>query len=293
MSVVSAGVVDAEEYLVGTAHERLADYFAFLRIPSISALSEHREDIRDAARFVAERLSGMGIEHVEVSETGGHPIVYGDWLHAPEAPTVVVYGHYDVQPVDPLELWTRPPFEPVLEGGRVYGRGAADDKGQIHIHLSAAAAWLRTSGSLPVNLRFVFEGEEESGSVNLDAWLQANGARLTADVAVVSDTGFFEGNVPAITIGLRGLMYAQVDVTGPALDLHSGTYGGNVQNPANALATIVAGLKDAEGHVTIPGFYDEVRELTPRERQEFARLPLDEEAFRAAIGVPALFGESE
>ncbi len=290
---MSAGVADAERFLERNAEARLADYLAFLRIPSISALSEHRDDIRAAAAFVADRLTAMGIEHVEVSETGGHPIVYGEWLHAAGAPTVVVYGHYDVQPVDPLDLWKKPPFEPVVEGGRVYGRGAADDKGQVHIHLSAAEAWLRTAGSLPVNLRFVFEGEEESGSVNLDRWLEANRHRLAADVAVISDTGFFEGNLPAITIGLRGLMYAQIDVTGPTLDLHSGTFGGNVQNPANALAAIIAGLKDGDGRVTIPGFYDEIRELTPREREEFARLPLDEEAFRAGIGVPALFGEPE
>jgi acetylornithine deacetylase/succinyl-diaminopimelate desuccinylase-like protein len=198
-----------------------------------------------------------------------------------------------VQPVDPLDLWSRPPFEPVVANGRVFGRGAADDKGQVHIHLSAAEAWLRTAGRLPVNLRFVFEGEEESGSDHLDPWLEANRHRLGADFAVISDTGFFEGNLPAITVGLRGLMYAQIDVTGPRLDLHSGTWGGNVQNPANALAAIVAGLKDANGHITVPGFYDEVRELTARDREEFARLPLDEEAFRAGIGVPALFGEPE
>jgi acetylornithine deacetylase/succinyl-diaminopimelate desuccinylase-like protein len=288
-------VTEIERALDASAEARLADYLAFLRIPSISALSQHAPDVREAARFVADRLIGMGIEHVEVSETGGHPIVYGDWLHAEasDAPTVVVYGHYDVQPVDPLELWDKPPFEPVVADGRVYGRGAADDKGQIHIHLAAAEAWLRTTGRLPLNLRFVFEGEEESGSVHLDEWLATNQERLQADLAVISDTGFFEGNLPAITVGLRGLMYAQIDVTGPRLDLHSGTWGGNVQNPANALARILADLRTRDGKVAIPGFYDEVRELTGTERDEFARLPLDEESFRDGIGVPALFGDPD
>ncbi len=282
-----------EAYLTATAQERLDDYVDFLRIPSISALSEHRDDMVAAAEFVATRLSDWGLEHVEVSPTAGHPVVYADWLHAPGAPTVVVYGHYDVQPVDPLDLWVRPPFEPRLEDGRIFARGAADDKGQVHLHLWAARAWLATHGRLPVNVRYVFEGEEESGSVNFDAWLAANRHRLDADVVVVSDTGFFEGNHPAITIGLRGLMYAQVDVTGPSLDLHSGTYGGNVQNPAIALARIIASLKDASGRVTVPGFLDEVRVLTDAERAEFARLPLDEDELVARLGVSELFGDAD
>ncbi len=282
---------DLDTYLERTAAKRLDDYFAFLRIPSISALTEHEDDVRAAARFVADHLRESGIENVEVSETGGHPVVYGDWLHAADAPTVVVYGHYDVQPVDPLELWLRPPFEPSVEGDRVYARGAADDKGQIHLHLWAARAWLAVRGHLPVNVRYVFEGEEESGSVNLDRWLEANVHRLRGDLAVISDTSFFEGNLPAITVGLRGLMYAQIDVTGPKLDLHSGSYGGAVQNPANALVQILGGLKAPDGRVEIPGFYDDVAELTPQERTHLARIPFDEDAFRVGIGVPALFGE--
>ncbi|CAN5808337.1 dipeptidase [soil metagenome] len=280
-----------EEFLARTADERLADYLDFLRIPSIGTLSEHAVDMERAASFVAERLERMGVESVEVAPTGGHPIVYGEWLQADGAPTVLVYGHYDVQPVDPLELWHRPPFEPVVEEGRVYARGAADDKGQVHLHLWAARALLETTGRLPVNLRFVFEGEEESGSTNFDAWLEANRGRLGADLAVISDTGFFEGNKPAITVSLRGLMYAQVDVSGPGLDLHSGTYGGNVQNPANALATIVASLKRADGTVAVPGFYDEVRELSGREREEFARLPFEQDAFVRQHHLHSLFGE--
>lgn len=290
---MDAAIGAVEAYLEEHAEARLADYLDFLRIPSISTLSEHAGDVRAAARFLAERLAAWGLENVEVSPTPGHPVVYADWLHAPGAPTVIVYGHYDVQPVDPLELWERPPFEPRIENGRLYARGAADDKGQVHLHLWVARAWLATAGRLPVNLRFVFEGEEESGSENFDLWLEGNRHRLGADLVVVSDTGFFEGNHPAITIGLRGLVYAQIDVTGPSLDLHSGTYGGNVQNPAIALARIIAALKHEDGSVAVPGFYDEVREISPREHAEYARLPLAPEDLAAKVGVPVLFGEQE
>jgi acetylornithine deacetylase/succinyl-diaminopimelate desuccinylase-like protein len=289
----ASALAAVEEYLDRTAQERLDDYVAFLRIPSISTLSERRDDVRRTAEFVAEHLRASGAEHVEVSPTPGHPMVYGDWLHAEGAPTVLVYAHYDVQPVDPLDLWVRPPFEPRIENGRVYARGAADDKGQLHLHLWAFRAWLDTAGKVPVNLRFVFEGEEESGSANFDPWIEANRDRLKADLAVVTDTGFFEGNLPAMTVGLRGLMYAQIDVTGPTVDLHSGSYGGNVQNPAIALAKIVAGLKNDDGSVNVPGFYDEVRPLSEEDHAEFERLPLDEEAFREHLGVPELFGEPD
>ncbi|MDQ3407592.1 MAG: dipeptidase [Chloroflexota bacterium] len=284
--------VDAiETYLARSADERLEQYRAFLRIPSISALSQHAPDVAEAARFLAEAMSASGLENVEVSATEGHPVVYGDWLHAESAPTVLVYGHYDVQPVDPLDLWVRPPFEPRVEGGCIYARGAADDKGQVHLHLWAARAWLETQGRLPVNVRYVFEGEEESGSVNFDRWLEGNRQRLAADLAVISDSGFFQDNHPAITIGLRGLVYAQIDVSGPSQDLHSGTYGGLVQNPANALAAILAGLRQPDGRVAVAGFYDEVRELSQQERSEFARLVFDDARLAADIGVPELFGE--
>lgn len=288
---MSEAVDVIETYLERTAGERLEQYRAFLRIPSISALSQHAADVAEAARFLAEAMSAIGLENVEVSATEGHPVVYGDWLHAEGAQTVLVYGHYDVQPVDPLDLWVRPPFEPRVEEGCIYARGAADDKGQIHLHLWAARAWLETQGRLPVNVRYVFEGEEESGSVNLDRWLEGNRHRLVADLAVISDSGFFQDNHPAITIGLRGLMYAQIDVTGPSQDLHSGTYGGLVQNPANALAAILAGLRLPDGRVAVAGFYDEVRELSREERSEFARLAFDDARLAADIGVPELFGE--
>ncbi|MEO7118557.1 MAG: dipeptidase [Candidatus Limnocylindrales bacterium] len=282
-----------DAYLARTATERLDEYQAFLRIPSISALSEHAGDMSIAADWLADKMRDIGLDNVEVARTPGHPIVYGDWLHADGAPTVLVYGHYDVQPVDPLDLWERPPFEPRIENGRIYARGAADDKGQVHLQVWAARAWLKTAGTMPVNVRYVFEGEEESGSVNFDAWLEANRHRLGADVAVISDTGFFEGNLPAICVGLRGLMYAQIDVTGPTLDLHSGSFGGNVQNPAIALAKIIAGLKTDSGAIDVPGFYDEVRPITERDHAEFERLPLNEEEYAHRIGVPALFGEPD
>jgi acetylornithine deacetylase/succinyl-diaminopimelate desuccinylase-like protein len=281
-----------EAHLDRTRDARLESYLEFLRIPSISGIPDHAADCRRAANWLADALSSAGAEHVEVSETGGHPVVYADWLHAPGAPTVLVYGHYDVQPVDPLDEWTSPPFEPVIRGDRIHARGAADDKGQIHLHVMALEALLATRGSLPVNVRYVFEGEEESSSVHLDRWLEGHRDRLTADLAVISDTGFFEGNVPAITVGLRGLMYAQIDVEGAPIDLHSGGYGGVVQNPVNALCEIVAALKGPDGRIRIPGFYDEVAPLTELDREAFAALPFDEDAYRQALGVPSLHGEA-
>ena len=280
-----------ETHLDATHAARLESYLAFLRIPSISALPEHAGDCRRAAGWLAEALNEAGLEHVEVVETGGHPVVYADWLHAPDAPTVLVYGHYDVQPVDPLDLWTSPPFEPVIVGDRILARGAADDKGQVHAHIMAAAALLATRGGLPINVKYVFEGEEESSSVHLDGWLTAARERLSADVAIISDTGFFEGNVPAITLSLRGMMYAQIDVVGTAVDLHSGGYGGVVQNPANALAVIIAALKGPDGRIRIPGFYDDVLALSDVDRAAIAALPFDEESYRRNLGLPALVGE--
>ena len=280
-----------DAYLECNATERLEEFKEFLRIPTIGVLSAHDDDVRDGAEWLASRMREIGLEHVEVSATDGHPVVYADWLHAEGAPTVVVYAHYDVQPADPLELWVRPPFEPRVEDGRIYGRGVADDKGQIHLHLWAAKAWLETQGRLPINIRYVIEGEEEAGSPNFEAWLKANAERLGGDIVVVTDTGFYEGNHPALTVSLRGNMYFQLDVTGPDQDLHSGGFGGMVQNPANALIRILATLRDGEGRITVPGFYDEAPQLSDTEREEFARLPFDEAEFAAGIGVSELFGE--
>jgi acetylornithine deacetylase/succinyl-diaminopimelate desuccinylase-like protein len=282
-----------ESYLAETQAERMASYEAFLRIPSVSAIPEYAADCRRAAEFVAADLQATGIEHVEVSDTTDHPVVYGDWLHAGEdAPTVLVYGHYDVQPPDPLDEWDLAPFEPLVRDGRILARGAADDKGQIHLHLRALEALMHTRGRLPINLRFLFEGDEESSAVHLERWLDANRERLTADIAVISDSGFFEGNLPAITISLRGMMYAQIDVVGPARDLHSGAYGGAVENPANALARILAGLKGPDGRVGIPGFYDDVVTLSDADRAGIAELPFDEARYRDEIGVSELVGEA-
>jgi acetylornithine deacetylase/succinyl-diaminopimelate desuccinylase-like protein len=281
-----------ETFLDDRRDERLESYKAFLRIPSISALPGHAEDCRTAADWIAADLRAIGVEHVEVTETEGHPIVYADWLHAEGAPTVIVYCHYDVQPVDPLDLWDSPPFEPVVVGDRVLARGSADDKGQLHLHLRATEAILATRDRLPVNLKFVFEGDEESNAVHLERWLEANKARLAADFAVISDTGFFDGNLPAITVGLRGIMYAQIDVTGTAVDLHSGSYGGAVQNPINALAQIIAALKGPDGRIRIPGFYDDVVSLTEADRAAFAALPFDEATYQTTLGLPALVGEA-
>jgi acetylornithine deacetylase/succinyl-diaminopimelate desuccinylase-like protein len=280
-----------ERFLDDTKDARLESFKALLRIASISGIPAHAPDCRIAAEFVAADLRGVGMEHVEVSETGGHPVVYADWLHAAGAPTVLVYCHYDVQPVDPLDLWESPPFVPVVKDGQMLARGASDCKCHVSMHLRAIEALMRTRGALPVNLKFVIEGEEESSSIHLDAWLEANKDRLKADFAVISDTGFFEGNLPAITVGLRGLVYFQLDVTGSTIDLHSGGYGGAVDNPINALCAIVAALKGPDGRIRVPGFYDDVVELTARDRAALARLPFDEEEYRKSLGVPALHGE--
>jgi acetylornithine deacetylase/succinyl-diaminopimelate desuccinylase-like protein len=278
-------------YLDATRDERLESYKAFLRIPSISGIPEHVPDCRRAADWLVDALTTAGVEHAETFETGGHPVVYADWLHAPGAPTVLVYGHYDVQPVDPLELWTSPPFEPVVVGDRILARGAADDKGQVHAHVMAAAAILATAGRFPVNVKYLFEGEEESSSVNLDGWLAANTELLSADAAIISDSGFFEGNLPAITVSLRGIMYAQIDVVGTTVDVHSGSYGGAIQNPANALAVILGALKGPDGRIRIPGFYDDVVPLPEADRAALAELPFDEADYQRKLDLPALVGE--
>ncbi|HXG25727.1 MAG TPA: dipeptidase [Candidatus Binatia bacterium] len=281
-----------ESFLEARKAERLESYMELLRIPSISTLPEHRPDIERTARWIVDEMTRIGIEHAAVMPTAGNPVVYGDWLHAPGAPTILVYCHYDVQPVDPIELWETAPFEPFVRGegaeARMVGRGAADDKGQLHMHLKAAEAMLATRGRLPINVKYIFEGEEEHSSVGLEAWLRENRELLDADAIVISDTGFFEGNVPALTTSLRGMVYVQIDVTGGPIDLHSGSYGGAVQNPANALAWIITKLKDESGRVLIPGFYDDVRPATPQERFEISCLPFDEQDFHRVTGVPEL-----
>ena len=257
----------------------------FLRIPSISTDPAHAGDVSDAANWLAEHLRSLGIQRVEVMKTPGHPIVFAEHQADPSAPTVLVYGHYDVQPPDPLELWDSPPFEPVTKDGVMYARGTCDDKGQLFMHAKAAEAFLKTSGKVPLNVKYIFEGEEESGSVNLPTFIENNKDLLAADVVMVSDTALFGDGVPSITYGLRGLAYVEVSLTGPDRDLHSGVYGGGVHNPINALAAMIAKLHDETHRVTIPGFYDNVIPLSDTERDTFASLPFDEKTWLKEVGV--------
>lgn len=263
-----------------------------LRIPSISADSERAGDVRKAAEFVAARLRDAGIEKAEVLATEGHPIVYGEWLGAPGLPTVLVYGHYDVQPVvDPAE-WTTPPFEPAIRDGKIWARGSTDDKGQMLTHILAAGAHLEAAGKLPVNMKFLFEGEEEVGSAHLGPFLRRERDRLACDAVVISDTAMYAAGVPTLCTGLRGIAYTEFTIQGAATDLHSGQYGGAIDNPANVLARLVAGLKDPEtGRVLIDGFYDDVVEPSAEERAAWARLPDAEQGFLHTSGSPRLWGE--
>ena len=264
----------------------------FLAIPSISALPAHREDVRRCAEWTADEMRRIGLENVRLIETAGHPVVYGDWLHAPDAPTILFYGHYDVQPVDPVDLWESPPFEATVREGEIYARGAADDKGQVFMHFKAIEAHLKQAGSLPVNLKLIVEGEEEVGSPHLDAFIAGNTAMLSSDVAVISDSAMFDRGVPSICYALRGLAYFQIDVTGTTSDLHSGVFGGAVANPAMVLAQILSQMKDKSGRVKIPGFYDDVRDVTSEERDAWKQLPFNERQYRKDLGAPKLFGET-
>lgn len=270
-----------------TFEDQLKD---LIRIPSVSAQPDHDADTRRAAVFIREDLAKIGLK-AELIETKRHPIVHAEWLGAPGKPTLLIYGHYDVQPPEPLEPWLSPPFEPTIRDGNLYARGATDDKGQMFTHLKAAEAWLKGTGALPVNVKFLIEGEEEVGGANLEAYVAENAARLACDYAVISDTSQFAPGMPAITYGLKGLAYFEIRVQGANRDLHSGTYGGAVANPANALATILASLKGPDGRIRIDGFYDAVKPLEDWERAEFAKLPFSEAEFQADLAVPALVGE--
>ena len=278
-------------YLEQNQERFLENLKACLRIPSVSAQPAHKADVRACAEHVAAHLKSIGMPHTEVVDTAGHPVVYAEWLGAPGAPTALLYGHYDVQPPDPLDLWKTPPFEPTLRDGKLFARGACDDKGQVYMHFSAVEAHLAVNGKLPINLKMVIEGEEEVGSGNLATFLKAWKERLAADVIVVSDTSMLGPDQPSLCYALRGLMYTEVEVTGPTRDLHSGEFGGAVRNPANALATIIHGLKDADGRVTVPGFYDKVRELTELQRTAMRELPFDEAGFIRESGAPMGVGE--
>jgi acetylornithine deacetylase/succinyl-diaminopimelate desuccinylase-like protein len=282
---------DLDRYLSendGRIHDELFD---LLRIPSVSARSEHADDVRRTAEWVRDALARIGFE-ATVFPTKGHPVVLGEWRKAPGKPTVLVYGHYDVQPAEPLELWESPPFEPTLRDGRIYARGSVDDKGQLFLHVKALEAHLAVRGTLPVNVIVLAEGEEEVGSEHLAPFVSEHARRLAADAVVISDSSMFAPGQPSILSSLRGLAYFQVDVTGPTVDLHSGSYGGAVVNPATALARIIATFHDANGHVAVPGFYDAVRDWGDDARGAIRRLPFDETTFQHETGAPALGGEA-
>jgi acetylornithine deacetylase/succinyl-diaminopimelate desuccinylase-like protein len=280
-----------DRHLAENQDRYLENLKAALRIPSVSAKAEHTDDMRRCAEHLVAHLKRIGMTRAEVLPTAGHPVVYGEWLGAPGRPTVLLYGHYDVQPPEPLALWKSPPFEPTVVDGKLYARGACDDKGQVYMHLSAIESHMAVNGGLPVNLKLVIEGEEEVGSANLEAFLVKHRAMLDADVIVVSDTGMLAPDQPALCYALRGLMYTQIEVTGPGRDLHSGEFGGAVMNPANALAGILARLKDADGRILVPGFYDAVREVSPAEREVLAKVPFDEAGFIRESGAPVAYGE--
>ncbi|KMK78338.1 dipeptidase [Alkalihalobacillus pseudalcaliphilus] len=280
-----------QEYLTEHRAGHLEQLSEFLKIPSISALSEHKGDMRKSAEWLVASLQEIGMENVTIMETGGHPVVYGDWLHAADKPTVLIYGHYDVQPVDPLELWESPPFEPTIRDEKIYARGATDDKGQTFMHIKAVEALLKVHNELPVNIKFLIEGEEEIGSVHLDQFVDENKELLRADVLVISDTPLLAKGKPAICTGLRGLASLQISVKGAKGDLHSGLYGGGVPNSIHALVQILDSMRDQDGRIQVEGFYDKVEELTEQERAAFKALNDDEEALKKELELPELFGE--
>jgi acetylornithine deacetylase/succinyl-diaminopimelate desuccinylase-like protein len=270
----------------------LEELKSFLAIPSISALPQHAGDVKRCADWCSDEMRRIGLQNVRLVATPGNPVVYGDWLGAPGAPTILFYGHYDVQPVDPLELWESPPFEATVRDGEIYARGSADDKGQVFMHFKAVEAHLKQNARLPVNMRFILEGEEEVGSTHLDDFIRAHKDELQADVVVISDSPMFARGVPSICYGLRGLVYFQIDLRGSSTDLHSGSFGGAVVNPAYVLSQMIAQMKDRGGRIRIPGFYDDVVPLQEEERKAWASLPFNEKKFKKDFGVPKLSGET-
>ncbi len=285
--------MNALEYAQQNKARFTEELIDLVRIPSISTTPAHRPDIQRAAEWIAGQLKAIGFE-TRLYETPGHPLVYAEWLAAgPDAPTVLIYGHYDVQPVEPLSEWLTPPFEPTVRDGDLFARGASDDKGQVFAHIKSAQALLETEGKLPVNLKFIIEGEEENGSPNLDPFILSHTDLLAADVVLISDTSSRSLEQPSIVYALRGMCYMELEVRGPRRDLHSGSYGGAVHNPAQALCEIVARLHDGNGTVTVPGFYDAVRPLDEDERAELNKAPYTEDELKRETGVPAAWGEAE
>ncbi|SMD36345.1 Acetylornithine deacetylase/Succinyl-diaminopimelate desuccinylase [Reichenbachiella faecimaris] len=278
------------DYILANKQRFLDELFDLLRIPSVSADSKFDSDVRRAAEFIKEKFESAGVDKAEICETKGHPVVYAEKHVGDHLPTVLVYGHYDVQPADPYELWDSPPFEPVIKNDKIYARGACDDKGQMYMHVKAFEAMM-ANDELPCNVKFMIEGEEEVGSENLGEFVKANKEKLKADVIVISDTGIISNDCPSMTVGLRGLSYLEVEVVGPNRDLHSGMYGGAVGNPINTLCDMISSLIDDKGHITIPGFYDKVLELTTVEREAMAKAPFDLEEYKKELDIADVKGE--
>src|SRR5258706_1436328 len=283
-------VMETTDYIKTNEKRFLDELFELLRIPSVSADSKYAGDVKRAAEFISKKLKDAGADKVEISPTKGHPIVYGEKIIDKNLPTVIVYGHYDVQPADPVNLWTAPPFEPVIKDGKNYARGSCDDKGQKYMEIKAFEM-MNATGTLTCNVKFMIEGEEEVGSANLGEWVRANKSRLTGDIILISDTSMVANDTPSIEAGLRGLSYMEVEAVGPNRDLHSGVYGGAVANPIQVLCEMITSMKDKNGHITIPGLYDDVVELTKEERTELNRTPFNEEEYKKDLGVDELFGE--
>lgn len=280
------------DYLSANKERFLEELLELLRIPSVSARSEHKQDMMACAELVKKRLLEAGADKAEIIQTDGHPIVYGEKITNPSLPTILVYGHYDVQPADPLELWTSGPFQPEIRDGKIYARGACDDKGQFYMHIKALELMVKT-GALPANIKFLIEGEEEVGSPHLADFVKNNHQLLQADVVLISDTAMISLDTPSIDVGVRGLSYIEVEVTGPNRDLHSGVYGGAVANPATMLARMIASCHDENNRITIPGFYDDVVEATPEERSLMAMAPFDEQAYKNDLGIQEVWGEAQ
>ena len=281
-----------DAYFAEHREEHLNELKEFLRIPSISSLSEHKGDIQNAAQWLANAFDKLNLENISITQTAGHPVVYADWLHAEGKPTILFYGHYDVQPVDPLNLWDSNPFDPTIRDNKLFARGASDDKGQVFMHLKMIEALFATTGTLPVNVKFIYEGEEEIGSPNLPAFVEEHKEKLAADLILISDTGLYGPGKPAVCYGLRGLTGIQIDVRGAKGDLHSGLYGGGVQNAIHALAEILTSFRDEHGTIQVEGFYDKVLPLTEEEREAYRALGFDEESVKDEVGVKELFGEA-
>lgn len=277
-------------YIEQNQQRFLDELFELLRIPSVSADGKFKNDVRQAAEFIVKKLTEAGVDNAEICPTAGHPIVYAEKIIDPSLPTVLVYGHYDVQPADPYDLWETPPFEPTIRNNKIYARGAADDKGQMYMHVKAFETMMRTN-SLPCNVKFMIEGEEEVGSNNLGIFTEANKEKLKADMIIISDTGIISNEHPSITVGLRGLTYVEVEVTGSNRDLHSGMYGGAVENPINVLCEIITKMKDSQGRITIPGFYDKVVELSSEDRAAMASQPFSLEKYKKDLDIAEVFGE--